>query len=93
MPQPDALGKNGSFLVYRKLQQHVGPFPDPGGEACPLGAHIRRMNPRDELDSRGDTLVRAHRIVRRGLPYGGWLDGETDDGGPPVFEILKSSNP
>jgi Dyp-type peroxidase family len=55
---------------------------DPRGEVCPLGSHIRRMNPRDALTDHGDTLVRTHRIVRRGLPYGPWLDDRAtaDDG-------------
>jgi Dyp-type peroxidase family len=55
---------------------------DPRGEVCPLGSHIRRMNPRDALTDHGDTLVRTHRIVRRGLPYGTWLDDNAaaDDG-------------
>ena len=52
---------------------------DASGAACPLGSHIRRMNPRDGRI--GDTLVRTHRIVRRGLPYGPWLPpGAPDDG-------------
>src|SRR5947208_511351 len=50
------------------------------GRAGPVGSHIRRLNPRDALDARGDELVRTHRIVRRGLPYGTWLDGDVDDG-------------
>jgi Dyp-type peroxidase family len=137
-PQPDVLGRNGSFLVYRRLEQNVAAFRaflteqarrvyqdpdkeelvaaklvgrwrsgcplalrpekddeslagnwmennafgyvhDASGTACPLGSHIRRMNPRDGRI--GDTLVRTHRIVRRGLPYGPWLPpGAPDDG-------------
>ncbi len=139
MPSPEILGRNGSFLVYRKLQQHVSTFrnfldgqsgrlfgaasaanvellaaklvgrwrsgcplavsphaddehlaedwdrnndfgyaADPDGTACPYGSHIRRMNPRDGRT--GGALVRTHRIVRRGLPYGSWLDGNVEDG-------------
>ncbi len=51
---------------------------DPGGAKCPYGSHIRRMNPRDGRT--GDALVRTHRVVRRGLPYGSWLEGDEDDG-------------
>ena len=141
MPAPEALGRNGSYLVYRKLAQDVVAFrtflreqavrvygsdsaedverlaaklvgrwrsgcplmrspdrddrgvaadwsrnndfryaSDPEGRTCPVGSHIRRLNPRDALDARGDELVRTHRIVRRGLPYGTWLDGDVDDG-------------
>ncbi|MGH8885998.1 MAG: Dyp-type peroxidase [Egibacteraceae bacterium] len=138
MPQPDVLGRNGSYLVYRKLQQHVPAFrafllkqaerlygeasmpnqellaaklvgrwrsgcpialspdtdddvlakdrhrnndfryaADASAAVCPYGSHIRRMNPRDGRS--GDGLVRTHRIVRRGLPYGSWLEPDADD--------------
>ncbi len=48
---------------------------DPFGFACPLGAHIRRMNPRDSLDPApgSDASVRVsdtHRILRRARSYG-----------------------
>ncbi|HEX6390331.1 MAG TPA: Dyp-type peroxidase [Solirubrobacteraceae bacterium] len=43
--------------------------PDPHGSACPLGAHVRRSNPRDGLPF-GHKLTFRHRIVRRGMPYG-----------------------
>ena len=36
---------------------------DPSGRVCPLGAHVRKMNPR--TNKVGD----AHRILRRGMPY------------------------
>jgi Dyp-type peroxidase family len=28
LPEPEALSRNGTYLVYRKLQQHVGAFRD-----------------------------------------------------------------
>jgi Dyp-type peroxidase family len=115
---------NGTFMVWRKLQQHVevfqkwirrhagddahsqralqakvlGRWPngdslirepesapagarshdrqindftysgDPGGVRCPLGAHVRRANPRDALGFRTER-TRRNRIIRRGLPY------------------------
>lgn len=41
---------------------------DPVGLRCPIGAHVRRVNPRDHF---GDgRLTRRHRIIRRGMPYG-----------------------
>jgi len=48
---------------------------DRGGLACPLGAHIRRANPRDHLPSDHDRLdsiemVRKHQMLRRGRPFG-----------------------
>ncbi|GAB6899426.1 hypothetical protein JCM9957A_25160 [Kineosporia succinea] len=136
------LGRNGSFLVWRKLEQDVtgfdeltadlaenlagkvptgtdakelaaaklmgrwrdgtpitlstdGPRPalarqtfnyqagDPEGFGCPVGAHVRRANPRDSrpVDPDPDrvaggsadlegTLALRHRMLRRGIPYG-----------------------
>ena len=122
------IGKNGSYLVYRKLRQDtagfwqsmldradppgnaqaatklaasiVGRWPsgaplvkypdrdpglsgqdddfaffgdDPEGKKCPLGAHIRRANPRDMLmPTPQESLVAVgrHRLLRRGRPYG-----------------------
>lgn len=44
---------------------------DNQGVVCPVAAHIRKVNPRDQDTDQGSasaTLIR--RIVRRGLPYG-----------------------
>jgi Dyp-type peroxidase family len=143
----DPLGRNGTYVVWRKLCQDVAAFrrrlreaaeryhgdedllaakivgrwrdgsplihapqrPQPGFDAlapgandfrytrdtegleCPLGAHIRRANPRDALDpdpgpDGGDGLLTfRHRIIRRGMPYGpplppGVLDDEEQRG-------------
>jgi Dyp-type peroxidase family len=149
----DPLGRNGTYMVWRKLHQDVALFrrtvreaaphyhggdeeklkakivgrwtdgtalvtsPDrPLGEAregndfryleldsdgsrCPVGAHIRRSNPRDalgwkELDDSG-LLSFRHRIIRRGMPYGPPLpDGATEDDGQPrglVFVCFNAS--
>jgi Dyp-type peroxidase family len=42
---------------------------DVGGTRCPVGAHVRRTNPRDAFGF-GGKLVNRRRITRRGLPYG-----------------------
>ena len=42
--------------------------PDPKGIACPIGAHIRRGNPRDEFVQ--GFFTQQARIMRRNLPYG-----------------------
>ena len=133
---PGALGRNGTYVVYRKLYQDVagfralvaahaadfpggadalaariigrwpdgtplalspdGPDPavsgdrtkindfryagDPLGLRCPVGAHVRRANPRDG-EGVGAVMTTRHRIVRRGLPYGPALPpGAPDDG-------------
>lgn len=57
-------------------------FDDPDGIHCPLGAHIRRANPR------GSRIVQSSAnytrpLVRRGMPYGPPYDpGNPDDGHP-----------
>ncbi|MFI2206564.1 Dyp-type peroxidase [Streptomyces sp. NPDC020192] len=57
---------------------------DPDGLRCPLGAHIRRANPRDSLDPRpgsADSVAvgRRHRLLRRGRPYGPDGTGDAPD--------------
>ena len=57
---------------------------DQDGGKCPVGAHIRRTNPRDlKLDEKGNVVVEPmstrHRMIRRGLPYGPAFRGEEDD--------------
>ena len=129
------IGKNGAYLVFRKLEQDVPQFwnycraqvdrlasagttesefigakmvgrwrsgaplaacpfaddktlagdpsrvndfgyaaQDPQGFGCPLGAHIRRANPRDMLSTLGPDdarrTVNHHRVLRRGRSYG-----------------------
>lgn len=54
---------------------------DGDGRRCPLGAHIRRVNPRDALGWHGKR-TRRHRMIRRGMPYGPPLpDGAMEDDG------------
>ena len=57
---------------------------DPEGVRCPMGAHIRRVNPRDSLGFDG-VLVDQRRIIRRGLPYGEWIPEST-----PLEEVAAS---
>jgi Dyp-type peroxidase family len=55
---------------------------DPAGLRCPLGAHIRRANPRDGEGFFHGRLTNRHRIIRRGRPYGPELpEGVTQDDG------------
>lgn len=132
LPQPEILSRNGSYMAYRRLQQHVGAFRDflgqhgdtpeeqelvaaklmgrwrsgaplvlaptkddpalgadarrnndfnykhmdPHGYAVPLGAHMRRMNPRDTAHN-----MNRRRMIRRGATYGPHLpEGVSDDG-------------
>jgi len=135
MPQPAVLGRNGTFVVFRKLHQDVAAFrqylranatspedeellaakfvgrwrsgaplslspdrddpalgadaarnndflfqdDDPRGLKCPIGSHIRRMNPRDAVVT-GE--VRLHRMIRRGTNYGPHMpEGVLEDDG------------
>lgn len=133
LPKPEVLSRNGSYIAYLRLQQHVGRFRDflreeggetpegqelvaaklmgrwrsgaplvlapqrddpsivsdkarandfnyaemdPVGYACPLGAHIRRMNPRDTAEN-----IERRRMIRRGGTYGPALpEGAIEDG-------------
>jgi Dyp-type peroxidase family len=52
---------------------------DPDGVRCPVGAHIRRANPRDGAGI-GGAMTTRHRLLRRGVPYGPRLVGAADDG-------------
>jgi deferrochelatase/peroxidase EfeB len=132
LPQPETLSRNGSYIGYLRLQQHVGRFRDflreqggetaegqeyvaaklmgrwrsgaplvlapqhddpsiasdknrannfdygtmdPLGYACPLGSHIRRMNPRDTAEN-----IERRRMIRRGGTYGPALpEGTPED--------------
>jgi Dyp-type peroxidase family len=143
-PDLKDLGRNGSYLVFRKLEQHVADFRrflqaqsddvaqqqllaaqiigrwpsgaplvlhpetdpakqatqdspyepenrfgygllDAAGRQCPLGAHIRRVNPRDALGKDRQASLessRKHRILRRGARYGNPLpEGALQDDG------------
>ena len=54
---------------------------DPAGLKCPVGAHIRRANPRDGLTGQVAD-VNIHRILRRGGSYGPMLpEGVLEDDG------------
>jgi Dyp-type peroxidase family len=51
---------------------------DPHGLRCPVGAHVRRANPRDSLDPdpgsrRSVDVGKRHRLLRRGRKY---VDGD-----------------
>ena len=57
---------------------------DPKGIHCPVGAHIRRVNPRGQpvqgQGLPGGSKI-SHRLIRRGLPYGPTYDPrEPNDG-------------
>jgi Dyp-type peroxidase family len=67
---------------------------DPDGTRCPLGAHMRRVHPRDAFGFNG-RLIDRRRITRRGLPYGRFADEnepvtDSEDRGV-IFMALNAS--
>lgn len=150
--QPKDLGRNGTYMVFRKLHQDVAqwrryfvenfpqeerdlmqakfigrwhsgaplvkypdkePFSgetmgqgrvndfcyaqaDPQGLRCPVGAHIRRVNPRDSLeDDPAESIksVNRHRLLRRGALFGAKLPvGVTEDDGVPRGVLFLGLN-
>ena len=67
---------------------------DAAGTRCPIGAHIRRVHPRDAFGFNG-RLIDRRRITRRGLPYGHFASedqpvADTDDRGV-IFMALNAS--
>jgi Dyp-type peroxidase family len=67
---------------------------DGDGTRCPVGAHIRRVHPRDAFGFKGK-LIDRRRITRRGLPYGRFAaEGEpvsdSEDRGV-IFMALNAS--
>jgi deferrochelatase/peroxidase EfeB len=63
---------------YAPAPGHEAFYDDVDGRRCPIGAHIRRLNPRGSL-----VMGRAHsrRLVRRGMPYGPPYDPANPDDG------------
>ena len=64
------LANDNDFAYYQT---------DPYGFRCPIGAHVRRTNPRDSLDPQPGSeqsiaVGKRHRILRRGREYGPPLD-------------------
>jgi deferrochelatase/peroxidase EfeB len=62
--------KRNNHFDYEKM--------DPHGYACPLGAHIRRMNVRD---SRVSQIMNRRLIIRRGGTYGPPLPDDAPEDG------------
>ncbi|WP_426668943.1 Dyp-type peroxidase [Mucilaginibacter sp. McL0603] len=61
---PPGVNQNNNFSFAKE---------DDTGLGCPIGAHIRRTNPRDSLFDDPEVSLRTvkrHRIIRRGRSYG-----------------------
>lgn len=86
---------------YAGLRKQLVAFnydDDLHGARCPLGAHVRRINPRGALEAGKEAfktpgaLVNRRRILRRGLPYGEVKDGTRNDGDHGIiFMVINAS--
>jgi Dyp-type peroxidase family len=72
-PKPkEALPSPGTGAEIELDNDFTYGSDDPRGFQCPLGAHIRRANPRDSLepgDEREQFITNRHRLLRRGRSY------------------------
>ena len=66
------------YVTTEEFKKGEG-YDDGRGYVCPIGSHIRRMNPRHSRVAGNSGL--SHRIVRRGLPYGPLYDPANPDDG------------
>ena len=78
--------RDGTPLVPNTshTDNEFGYTDDAHGYGCPVGAHIRRVNPRDSFDNNNEPgrpaiEVNTHRLVRRGRPYGPPWDPQMPD--------------
>jgi Dyp-type peroxidase family len=91
-------GRDGTPLVpyTNRDDNEFGFADDPYGYGCPLGAHMRRANPRDSfVDTNAPAptalSMNRHRIVRRGRAYGSrWSTTSRDEERGLVFICLNA---
>jgi Dyp-type peroxidase family len=74
LPGPGAMADPG--VAPNQNLNNFGYQEDPEGELVPRGAHIRRLNPRDQAGL-GRARVQTRRILRRGIPF----EERPEDGG------------
>ena len=71
---------------YVPAPGHRGVHDDTAGGRCPIGAHIRRLNPRGAMVM---GMPHSRRILRRSMPYGPPLaDGEQPGAGEPERGLI-----
>jgi len=77
-PEPEAplLESQLNNFDYAPGAGHPTFYDDFDGRRCPIGSHIRRLNPRGAL-----VMGKPHsrRLVRRGMPYGPPYDPQRPD--------------
>lgn len=77
--EPLILLPKGEHTVAKEKLNMFLYQSDPQGAACPIGAHIRRANPRDQFVSGG--LPQASRLLRHNLPFGPPFDPQYPNDG------------
>lgn len=87
---PEGTAKEAAEAIYLELKKQLVAFKydnDLDGAKCPVGAHVRRANPRGALETgvKGafqtpGALTNRRRMLRRGLPYGEVDDSTRDEG-------------
>jgi deferrochelatase/peroxidase EfeB len=75
---PPITGDQLNEFDYAPGPGHTTFYDDVDGRRCPIGSHIRRLNPRCSL-----VMGKPHsrRLVRRGMPYGPPYDPANPDDG------------
>src|SRR5436190_10301604 len=75
-PDPKIRKRELNAFDYAPGPGHTTYYDDVEGQRCPIGAHIRRLNPRGSL-----VMGKPHsrRLVRRGMPYGPPLRPDAPD--------------
>jgi Dyp-type peroxidase family len=74
---PLALSPDGDRAELSLANDFGYAQEDPDGVGCPLGAHVRRANPRDFIDGQAqhNSVTNRHRLLRRGRKFGTGSDG------------------
>jgi deferrochelatase/peroxidase EfeB len=75
-PDPPLAGAALNDFDYAPAPGHNTFYDDFDGRRCPVGAHIRRLNPRSSL-----VMGQPHsrRLIRRGMPYGPAFDPDAGE--------------
>ncbi|MGB1237883.1 MAG: Dyp-type peroxidase [Pseudomonadales bacterium] len=97
-----AAAQRSAQAAYATLRLKLTGFnysDDLAGAACPIGAHIRRTNPRGALEygvegayNTPGALVNRRRILRRGLPYGSSEQSPSDEGDHGIIFMALNAN-